>query len=359
METDQAALHTTLVIRFSSVGDIVLSSLFLRAFRTRFPECVMDYVVKKEYADLIRHNPNVTHVLEFPAGGTFVDLHRLRKLITAQRYDLVVDLHDSLRSRYLCFGATRVLRINKRKLARTLLVKFKWNVYKRAGGAPSVAERYVEAVETLGVSNDGKGLDVFLTPEDTRLAQAALHREGITPGIPLIGIAPSARHWNKTWLMDRFAKVGAALAHEHDAGVALFGSGDEEAARCAEIAAELRVHATGRPIANLAGKLTLLQTAAVMDSCAVVITNDSGLMHLAAARKRKVVAIFGPTVRELGFFPYGTQSIVVETSGLDCRPCTHIGLPSCPRGHFKCMRDISVQDVVASAQRMIGTHTTA
>ena len=358
MGTDQATLHKTLVIRFSSVGDITLSSLFLRAFRTRFPQCDVDYVVKEEYADLIRHDPNITHVLEFPAGGTFADLHRLRRRITAERYDLVVDLHDSLRSRYLCLGTTRVLRINKRKLARILLVKFKWNVYKRTSGAPSVAERYVEAVEKLGVVNDGKGLDLFLTPEVVEKAQAALRQEGITPGTPLIGIAPSARHWNKMWLKERFAEVGATLAHEHQAGVALFGSGEEEEARCNEIAAELHMRAPGRPIANLAGKLTLLQTAAAMDSCAVVITNDSGLMHLAAARKRKVVAIFGPTVRELGFFPYGTQSVVVEVSGLDCRPCTHIGLPSCPRGHFKCMRDISAQQVVASAQRMMATHTT-
>ena len=104
---------------------------------------------------------------------------------------------------------------------------------------------------------------------------------------------------------------------------------------------------------NLAGKLNLCETAAMMDKCSVVVTNDSGLMHIAAARKRNVVAIFGPTVKEFGFFPIGTRSVVVENTELDCRPCTHIGLPSCPKGHFKCMNEISTEQVVTSANALL------
>jgi heptosyltransferase-2 len=91
----------------------------------------------------------------------------------------------------------------------------------------------------------------------------------------------------------------------------------------------------------------------MMDHCAIVLTNDSGLMHLAAARKRKIVAVFGPTVKELGFFPYGSNSVVIEHTSLRCRPCTHVGLPDCPEGHFRCMRDISAERVVDAARALL------
>jgi heptosyltransferase-2 len=90
-----------------------------------------------------------------------------------------------------------------------------------------------------------------------------------------------------------------------------------------------------------------------MDHCTVVISNDSGLMHLASARKRKLVAIFGPTVREFGFFPQGTESRVVEHEALPCRPCTHIGLPVCPKRHFRCMKDLTVSEVIHAAGKLL------
>ena len=133
------SINRALIIRFSSVGDIVLSSLLVRAFRFRFPDAQIDFVVKQEYADLVHFNPNITNVREFPSAGTFKDLVHLRKKIQHNNYDLVVDIHDSLRSRFLCLGAKRAVRINKRKLARFLLVRFKLNVYDKFGGAPGVA----------------------------------------------------------------------------------------------------------------------------------------------------------------------------------------------------------------------------
>lgn len=351
-----ATLHKTLVIRFSSVGDIVLSSALLRVLRKRFPDCMVDYVVKEEYADLVRHNPCVTHVLEFPTRGTFGDLQRLRRTIRAAGYDLVVDLHDSLRSRYLSFGSTPVVRINKRKLARMLLIAFKWNVYERAGGSPSVAERYVETMAPWGITSDDKGLDLFIPSAATGIARMRLQERGIPTGTPCIGVCPSARHGNKIWPGERYAEAAALLAREHRSAIVLFGGPDEEG-KCNDIAALISSRNPGITVANLAGKLSLLETAAAMDSCALVITNDSGLMHVAAARKRRIVALFGPTVRELGFFPYGTEHIVVETSGLACRPCTHIGLPSCPKGHFRCMRDITTEQVAGAAARLLTTQS--
>lgn len=346
-------IHRTLIIRFSSIGDILLSSLLLRVFHKRFPECQIDYLVKQEYADLVRFNPHVASVMAFPTPGGICELHETWKSIQNSHYDLVVDLHDSIRSRYLCAGVPNVVRIRKRKLARFLLVKVKWDVYHWFGGAPSVAERYLEPVKDLGVENDGNGLEVFIPDSASANADKVLLHAGIKEKGAAIGICPSARHNNKMWLKERFAETASSLAREENAAILLFGSGKDEEIRCGEIKSLIEQQSPRTIVLDLSGRISLLGTAALMDTCSVVITNDSGLMHLAAARKRKVVAIFGPTVRNLGFFPYGTKSTVVEDISLSCRPCTHIGLAHCPRGHFKCMNDIESSTVIEATRLLL------
>ncbi len=345
------SINRALIIRFSSVGDIVLSSLLVRAFRSRFPAAQIDFVVKQEYADLVRFNPHITSVKEFPAGGTFAHLNRLRSEIQSERYDLVVDIHDSLRSRFLCFGAKHVVRINKRKLARFLLVRFKLNVFDKLGGAPNVALRYLESVYRFGVKDDGKGLELFFHQENERRVRQLIVDSGLAPKANFIGICPSAKHNNKMWLKERFAETAAELSRDRKSPIVIFGS-EIERERSDAIERLIAQRNPDAKILNLAGKISLTETAAMMDFCSIVITNDSGLMHLASARKRNVVAIFGPTVMEFGFFPFGTNNAVVENAGLYCRPCTHVGLPNCPEGHFKCMNEITTDRVIQSANAL-------
>lgn len=345
-------LRKTLIIRFSSIGDVVLSSLLVRVMRHRFPDSQIDFLVKAEFADLVRFNPHLSQVIEFPADGTFADLRDLRQRLRATRYDLIVDIHDSLRSRFLCLGAQRVLRIQKRKLARFLLVKFKWNLYAWFGGAPPVAERYVESVAEFGVTDDGAGLELFLPPAAENKAHELLANAGLAKRTPLLGLCPSAKHKNKIWLPDRFAEAAVTCAREFNAGIILFGSGEDDRERSNEIERQIRARAPDTQLLNVTGTMALLETAALMDRCALVITNDSGLMHIAAARKKKTVAIFGPTIREFGFFPFGTHHVVVEHDELACRPCTAIGLPACPKVHFKCMKDIPATRVIAAARQL-------
>ncbi len=346
-------LHKTLVIRLSSIGDIVLSSLLVRVLRSRFPACRLDYCVKEEFADLVRLNPNISNVITFPKHGGFGDVRKLMRTIRENDYDLIIDIHDSLRSRFLHLGAARVVRINKRKLARFLLVKFKWNVYGRFGGSPGVALRYLEPLRPFGIEDDGKGLELFIAENDRQRTEQLIREAGFGQE-QFIGVCPSAKHHNKMWLKERFAETASVLSIGRQSPVVLFGSGDE-AERCNAIANLIREQNPQAGILNLAGRISLNETAAMMDRCSIVITNDSGLMHIAAARKRKVVAIFGPTVKELGFFPFGTQNEVIENTELECRPCTHIGLADCPKGHFKCMNDISAAQVIASANRLLQT----
>ncbi len=347
------SLHRTLIIRFSSVGDIVLSSLLVRTFRSRFPDCQLDYCVKEEYASLVRFNPHISNVIEFPKNGGFDELKRLRRKIQQSQYDLIIDIHDSLRSRYVCFGAKRVVRINKRKLARFLLVKLKLNVYERFGGAPSVALRYLEPVSEFGIEDDGRGLEFFFADDAAANVRELVQGSGFRVQEQFIGICPSAKHNNKMWLKERFVEVASTLSRTLNQPIVLFGFGENEVKCCSEIQNQIHNLKPEPKTLNLSGKISLTETAAMMDYCSIIISNDSGLMHIAAARKRKVVAIFGPTVKELGFFPFGTESIVVENKNLNCRPCTHIGLAACPKGHFKCMNEISIEQVVESANTLL------
>ncbi|HTO92931.1 MAG TPA: lipopolysaccharide heptosyltransferase II [Bacteroidota bacterium] len=346
----QGVLHKTLVIRLSSVGDIVLSSPLVRALHGRYPACQIDYCVKEEYADLVRYNPHLTRVVPFPTGGTPGDLHRLRRLISSSGYDLIIDIHDSIRSRYIAAGAPAVTRINKRKIARAILVALKRDVYDRFGGAPDVPARYLEAVRRWDVADDGLPPEIYFTAETASRAEALLEAGGIAPGARVIGLCPGARHGNKMWPGERFAACAASLAARHAMPVVLFGA-EEEREKCAAIEAGIRAALPQAVTVNLAGRLSLLETAAAMDRCALVVTNDTGLMHIAAARRIPLVAVFGPTVRQFGFFPRGMKSTVVEHTGLGCRPCTHIGLPRCPEGHFRCMNDISAETVAEAAEK--------
>jgi len=345
----QNAIHKTLIIRFSSVGDVLLSSLLCRVLRTRFPESTIDFVVKSEYADLLRHNPHLNRIVEFPPGAGKGELLRLRRSIRASRYDLIIDIHDSLRSRILSFGHENVVRINKRKLARFLLVRTKRNFYSPADASASIALRYLQTVAAYGVQDDGQGLEVHI-PEETRSRVAELLPDSKTSSF--VGICPSARHGTKIWLPERFAETAVDLARRASCNIILFGS-QEETARCSAIGELIRKRDNSISVHNMAGKFSLLETAAAMDHCRVVVSNDSGLMHLAAARKRPVVAIFGSTVRELGFFPFGTRSTVVQNMHVECRPCSHIGRAACPKGHFRCMRDIQPSQVIEAALQLL------
>ncbi len=343
--------YKTLVIRFSSVGDIVLSSPLVRALRQRHPQTQVEFLVKEAYADLVRHSPHLSDVLVFPNNGGIKDLLKLRRELRRRRYNAILDIHGSLRSRFLTFGLRGVRRVNKRVIARTILVRCKRDVYSLFGGAPSVAERYLE---TSPVGGDGEiELELFLPPVALEKARALLAASGIALGAGAIGICPSARHFTKIWPEERFASVAISLVQQWGAPVILFG-GPEDRERCRRISAMIAQASPRIPIADVSGTCTLLESAALMDYCRIVITNDSGLMHIASARKRPVVAIFGSTVRQFGFFPVGTRHRVVEHPGLSCRPCSHIGRSECPRGHFRCMLDLSPQRVLESVTELVG-----
>ncbi len=319
-----------LVVRFSAAGDIVLTSLFLRSLRARFPDADIHVLTKSEFLPLVAASPRIDRAIGLESSMGIGGLLRLRRTLIAANngpYDILFDLHNSLRSRLLrsrLFGrriARAVAVFKKPTLAKWLLVHRKIN---RLAPIVPIPERYLAVGAPFGLENDGNGLELFIgdtAPPDTGNATG-----------PLIALAPGARHATKQWPPEKFAELGSRLARELAARIVLVG-GPQERELCNTIAAGIDAGAI-----NLAGTTTLAQAAALFDLCTVVVANDSALAHVAAARHRPVVAIFGSTVREFGFAPYGAISRVVEMEGLECRPCTAIGREACPRGPFPCLR---------------------
>lgn len=332
-----------LIIRFSSIGDIILASPLIRSIKSTYPEAQIDFLVRKDFADLVKYNPHLTNIIEFDSSHNFKGLTKLAHRINKEKYDVVIDIHNSLRSRYIRFksGASQKFIINKRTIARFLLINFRWNVY---NNVLSNAQKYIDTASPLSVKDDGNSLEIFIPADIQSQVASKLNGLQLKNYKVIIGAAPSAKHNTKKWLAERYIELFTRIINEHNAFIMLFG-GKEDKSETEKIVHSVNEKTAGISTVNFAGEFSLLETAAAFDYCNAVVTNDTGLMHLAAAHQRKVVAIFGPTVKEFGFFPFRTENIVVERNNLNCRPCTHIGSEECPKKHFKCMRDISPDDV--------------
>jgi lipopolysaccharide heptosyltransferase II len=349
MEHSKYKIEKILVIRMSSIGDIILTTPLLRATKKEFPEAGIDFLTKKQFQQLMEHNPNIRRAIGLDTGKGFLGLLRLIKELRQEHYDLVVDLHVSMRSilvRYLC-GARMQRRAQKYSLQRRLLKWFRINLLKNK---PPVAERYFTALEDFKVRPDGLGPEVYVSRLDQARAKKYLDHAGLSDRI-LIGLAPGASKFTKRWPVENFVAAGVRLARDLDAGVLVLG-GEDDQKLCEELSSLLKAAGVGS-VLNLAGELSILQSTAAISRVKVLVSNDTALMHLATASDTPVVAIFGPTAKAMGFFPYSKKAVVVEKEQLNCRPCSLHGDNACPKKHFKCMKEVAPEQVIAAAEKLL------
>lgn len=322
-----------LVVRLSSLGDVVLTTPVFENLKRAFPSRPVAILVKKGFADVFRNNPFVDEVLVFESKGLLGWAGEIRR----RRFDVFLDLHDTIRSRLWSWasGAGRVARYDKRTLERRRLVSTKSSSPRLKG---TVVDRYLECLPSLGVP---------VVARQPRLYPDAVESVAEASGADfVVGVAPGAAHATKRWAPERFAEAADRLAGGKGK-VLIFGAASDRAAADA-VAARLT-----SPFANLAGETSLRRMFALLSKCRVVLTNDSGAMHAAAALGVPTVAVFGPTVEAFGFSPTGSRTAVVQLDGLECRPCHLHGLPACPLGHFKCMQDIPSDRVTQAAQKLL------
>jgi lipopolysaccharide heptosyltransferase II len=336
-----ADIEKILIVRLSSIGDIILTTPLLRSLKTTYPKAQITYVIKKQFRELLASSPYIDELITFNTKDGLAGLQRIKRKLSEQHFDIYLDIHKNWRSRYLryCLHAKKTTSYNKLIFKRTLLIWFKINLY---GHIKPVYERYFDAVKNDGIGYDGLGTEIHVPQDKTEKVRNMLADAGYDFATPLVTICPSATYFNKRWKPEGFIETARFLIHEKSAFVVIHG-GKEDSDLCNNMAASV-----GHNAVSMAGLLSLSESAALLKHSTLVIANDSGLLHLAQSQKKPVIGIYGPTTRELGYFPVEQNSTVIETK-LSCRPCTHNGLNICPKKHFRCMNDIDAKKVINAA----------
>ena len=338
-----------LIIRLSSIGDVLLATPLIRILRKRFPGSKIDFVIKEQFKELISLHPYLDTIYTYQKEATDNSLKEIKQRIKAQKYDVIFDIHKNFRSHYLRTGskAEHIYKFKKFIFKRWLLVHLKIDLYKRI---IPVYQRYIDSGRKLGIEYDEQGLDIFIPDSIRNTINNAWDKIPGSKDDLVIGIAPGASLMTKRWPVEGFRTIIEQLLETYpQARILLFGDKNDQA-----ITRELMSNENSR-IFDVAGKYSLLETAALLDYCDLVVTNDTGLMHLASALKKKVVAIFGSTTEQLGFFPCNKEAIVIQNNKLKCRPCSHVGRQECPKKHFKCMLEISDADVLKAIYLLINS----
>ena len=324
-----------LCVRFSSIGDILLTTPLVRALRRRHPDAELYFVTKQAMAPLVADNPHLTGVVALAPQQSVTDLaHTLRTL----RPTHGLDLHGSLRSTALRWlVACRWSGYSKRKVARTTLIATKLNLY---GTHVPVPERYFEAARALDVHPDGGPPEFFLGQTARERVAGWLGAHGLDQR-PFAALAPGAAHATKRWPIGHWQELTKRLQQLRYGIVAVGGPGDRDV-----------VDALGPAVHNAAGEFSLQETGACLARAAVVVSGDTGVMHMATGVGTRVIALFGPTVESFGFFPYTKQAAVLQRD-LSCRPCSAMGTERCPLGHHRCLVEILPDQVAAAVQQLV------
>ncbi|HJU46403.1 MAG TPA: glycosyltransferase family 9 protein [Chitinophagaceae bacterium] len=324
-----------LIIRFSSIGDIVLTTPVVRCLKKQAPTAEVHYLTKVSFRSIIASNPYIDkcHYLEN-------DLAQTIEALKQEDFDYVIDLHHNLRTLKVKRAlGKKAFSFDKLNMEKWLLVNFKWNTLP----AKHIVDRYMETVSSFGVKNDGVGLDYFIPEkEELKLEDIpASHHAGY------IGIVIGAALNTKKYPVHKWKEYLATLNHP----VILLG-GKEDVANGAAIASIDPVK-----IYNACGKFSLHESAGIVKHAKFIITNDTGLMHIAAAFKKPVISLWGNTVPEFGMYPYygnsNTTFDMLEVKKLWCRPCSKIGYKKCPLGHFKCMEDILTENLLTVTRKRL------
>lgn len=310
-----------LVIRFSSIGDIVLTSPVIRCIKNQIKEVEIHYLTKTQYVQLIAPNPYVDKVHAWDDSNSKAILSDLKR----ENFDFVVDLHNNLRtSRVKLALLKRSKAFPKLNIKKWLLVNFKWDLMPDI----HIVDRYFKAVKTLGVKNDGAGLDFFIHIDEASFSKRFAYIE------KYLVVAIGGKFATKKMPPSQLIEV----LRDMPVPIVLIGGPEDRK--------EGEIIKNGLPeqeINNTCGGLSIHESAQVIKNALVLVTHDTGMMHIGAAFDLPIVSIWGSTVPEFGMYPYRPQApnsySIHEVKDLDCRPCSKIGFDKCPKGHFKCMLD--------------------
>lgn len=327
-----------LVTRFSSLGDIVLTTPVYHNLKLSYPECKISVAVKEKFCGILEGNPYIDNLIVLKNRES---IFSLVKRIRNEKFDVFIDLHNKLRSvilRMFC-SIPDIFVYRKNAIGKYLYIK---NNNKSNFITKHTIEKYLDVLKEMDIHPTIQSPEIFVNDYFNHFCE----KYKVGQNDLLIGINPGSVWPTKKWLPERFAEVADWLITNHGAKIVLVGANNDRDDVNKVLAK------TKHQCIDLCGETTLKELATFISKCSLLITNDSGPMHIATAFQVPLVAIFGSTTKELGFAPYGENNSVVEID-LPCRPCSSHGLKKCPKNHFKCMRDISSGQVILAAKSFL------
>ena len=317
-----------LIIRFSSIGDIVLTTPIIRCVAHQLPDADIHYICKPAYKNLLENNPYIKQLHLFEPDNL-----SLIQTLKAENFDYIIDLQNSFRSKKLAKKlSVPYSTFPKLNIKKWLLVNFKINRMPNI----HVVERYFRATEIFPktIENDFQGLDFFVDDADRKEIETFDLQQNF------VAIAMGSQHATKQLPLSKLTEICQHL----DTQIVLLG-GKEDAETADKLCASI-----DKDIVNLCGKLSLRESAACIEQSKKLLTGDTGLMHIAAALNKSIVSVWGNTVPAFGMYPYMPKNpenyTIIENNHLSCRPCSKLGYKKCPKKHFKCMEEIDIQTIV-------------
>jgi ADP-heptose:LPS heptosyltransferase len=319
-------LPKILIIRFSSIGDIVLTTPVIRCIKQQVPDAEVHYLTKKAFLPVLQANPFVDkiHLLD-------TSIKSAVEKLSPEKFDYIIDLHGNIRS-FLVKYKLKVpsATFNKLNFEKWLAVNLKINRLPEI----HIVDRYMHAASFLGILNDGKGLDYFIPAEDEVKQELipASHRTGY------IGFVIGGQHATKKLPAEKIISI----IHRIDFPIILLGGKEDQ-----DAGEKISAHCGHEKVFNACGKFNINQSASLVKQSTKIITHDTGLMHVAAAFKKDIISVWGNTIPAFGMYPYmpGEGSLISQVKDLPCRPCSKIGYNACPKKHFYCMNLIDELEI--------------
>lgn len=316
-----------LIIRFSSIGDIVLTTPLLRALNKQMPDAEIHYLVKNGFETILLPNPNIAKIHIFKGN-----IKQTIKELKAEKFDFIADLQNNRRSNKILSSLHIPFRkLNKMNFRKWIAVNFKVNLLP----VNHIVNRYFDVLSPLNIQNDHEGLEYCIPENEIVDTQdlPAVFEDGF------VAVSLGSIHKTKQIPSEKIIEIGRIL-HKP---MMLLG-GKDVIHNAENIVSELDNRAY-----NGCGKYTLHQSASILKQSDCVLTGDTGLMHIAAAFQKPIASVWGNTIPEFGMYPYIPEHRelfrIFEVNHLKCRPCSKLGYKKCPRKHFKCMKEIQAVEI--------------
>jgi len=340
-----------LLIRFSSLGDLVLTTPIYRELRKVYPNSRLTLLTSEGFGRVLENNPHLDEIIYHHRKETRNDLKKLIDQLRLQKFDLIYDIHNSLRSRWIGWQLKRHAPkpehwlIEKRTLARELQIRFGWAQF---FNGKSQREQWLEPLRRHHTGALSTKTELFPSIADKNYVKAWLNQNDLQDK-PFVCIGASASFPLKCWPLQNFKQL---IENIIQSGISVVLVGTNGEIETEELAEYFR---GSQNVFCAAGMFTILQSAALLEMANAVVANDTSIIHLAEAMRTPSIALFGPTVKEFGYAPMLAQSRLIETDlALRCRPCSRTGKGTCKnREQQICMYSISTQKVWDAAQLLL------